>query len=463
MRAPDTIVAISTPTGYARRAVVRLSGPLAVPLAAERFTPCSDAGPDWRRTFHVTAGRLRFSGPGLATPALLYVMRAPQSYTREDVVELHLPGSPALLDMVLDGLLEGAGPGLRLARPGEFTRRAFVNGRIDLARAEAVLAVIRARSESELLMAAARLRGRAGRRCAELQERITALRVGIEAGLDFAEHGIELVSTEELLADCESVRRELCAEAAAGRGAIASDGALDVVICGPPNAGKSSIMNRLAGGPAAIVHGRPGTTRDAVTARVELAGMHFRLTDTAGLMADATGPDAEAVERAGRLVGSCRLVLLVLDGSRALPTAAVRLARMGDARRVICAVNKRDLPPRLNRERLARELPLVPVVHTSALTGEGIDDLRAALAGAVAEGRLDASSADGLFNARQRDALRRAADELAEAEGALRRGMGHEFAALNLRQAADVLGEVTGEVTPQDVLDRIFAMFCIGK
>jgi len=460
----ETIVAVSTPAGRAARAVVRLSGADSLKCIGERFAP-DGGGQDWSKTFRVTRGEFTLVGEGVRVPALLYVMRAPHSYTREDVVEVHVPGSPALLEMILDDVL-AFGPGeVRLAAPGEFTRRAFMNSRIDLAQAEAVLAVIRARSESELLAAARKLRGSVGQRCVALQERLTGLRVLVEAALDFAPHGIELITEREFLERCERLREEVSQEADKGKGELASNGAVHVVICGPPNAGKSSLLNRLAGAEKAIVHPRPGTTRDAVHAEVEVAGVFFRLTDTAGIADSGAlcGPELEAMRRARQYARSCQLLIVVLDGAASAPAGVRELAAMAPPQRVLCVINKCDLPQLLDEARLGASEFAYETVHTSALTGEGLDALREALGRTVLEGRLDASAADCLFNARQRVALRRALEELARAEEAVRGGLGYECAAVNLREAADVLSEVTGQVTSQDVLGRIFSQFCIGK
>ncbi|MFO8008219.1 MAG: tRNA modification GTPase [Candidatus Brocadiia bacterium] len=455
----DTIAAVSTPAGRSARAVVRLSGPDALPCVERRFRPAQDAG-DWRRTFRATRGELELPSVGAGVPVLLYFMRAPHSYTREDVAEFHLPGSPALLDIVLDDLLDGS---VRLAEPGEFTRRAFLSGRIDLSQAEAVLAVIHARTQAELTGAANRLQGAVSRRCADLQERITYLRVQVEAALDFAPHGIELLSEEDFVARCRELRREVERETARGRGELARDGRVHVVIAGPPNAGKSSLLNRLAGGPRAIVHRRAGTTRDAVGVDVEVDGVRFRITDTAGLTDAAAGPDASAVEAARRRLGACHLLVLVLDGSQPLSEEALEPARSLPPERVVCVVNKCDLPAVLDAESLREQGVAAEVLRTSALTGEGVGRLRDALWRTVAEGRLDASPADCLFNARQREALRRAVEEVAGAEAAVAEGIGYEFAAVNLREATTALGHVTGQITDQTILDRIFNRFCIGK
>jgi tRNA modification GTPase len=460
MNETDTIVAVSTPAGYALRAIVRLSGPAALPTAARRFGP-RELSADWQRSFRATAGVLRLDSERLEVPVVVYVMRAPRSYTREDVVELHLPGSPALLDMVLDDLLAGGAADLRLARPGEFTERAFLNGRIDLAQAEAVLAVIRARNEAELLAATAKLRGRVSEECAAVQNELADLRALIEAALDFAEHGIELVRESDFLERCARIRQRLAAEVEKGRDELASDGRVHVVLCGPPNAGKSSLLNRLAGREVALVHHAPGTTRDPVREEIEVEGISFALTDTAGLRAGASGVEEIAARRAAEAACSAQLVVLVLDGSAEFDPAPAAALREVDPKRILCVVNKCDLPQVLHEGRAAGAAG--EVVHVSALTGEGIGDLRAALGRVVLQGRLDASAADCLFNARQREAVRRALRHIGEAEEAAREGMGYEFAAVGLRDATDALGEVTGQVGAQDVLSRIFSRLCVGK
>ncbi len=454
----DTIVAVSTPAGHAARGVVRLSGALALGALAGRFLPDDGSDGEWRRTFRATAGAFTVGTPPVHVPAVLYVMRAPRSYTREDVAELHVPGSPAVLDMVLDELLERGPEGLRLAEPGEFTRRAFLSGRIDLSQAEAVLGVIRARSEAALLAAAARLGGSVSRFCAELLDEVTELRVQAEAALDFAQHGIELLPDSELVERCRAVRRRAEDHLHGGRGQAASDGCVSVVLCGAPNAGKSSLLNRLSGAERALVHDRPGTTRDAVGAEVAIDGVRFRLTDTAGLAAGMAGADADAVQRARQCVRSAQLVVLVLDGSAPVPEGALEAVRHVHAGRLLRAVNKCDLPAGLDAARLPGT-----VLRTCALTGEGVEELRREMVRAVMEGRLDASASDCLLNARQRAALRSAVREVDRAEDAVEAGLGLEFAAFNLREAADALLEVTGQTADGDVLDRIFSRFCIGK
>jgi len=432
-----------------------------MPAVRARFTPDDETPRRWDRTYTVARGTLYMGQEGVPVPVLLYVMRQPHSYTREDVVEVHVPGSPALLDMLLDELLTEEE--VRMAQPGEFTRRAYLNGRIDLAQAEAVLSVIKARNRSELLAAEARLDGATSRACGEIQERISELRSRMEAALDFAQHGIELVSRGDVLEELDGIDQSLsdCMEGA--RGELASDGLTHVAIVGPPNVGKSSLLNRLAEEERAIVNPEPGTTRDAVTAELMVGGVEFAMTDTAGLRA----PDDELERASGRQarnrLKSAQLVLLVVDGSQPLDDEALECARSVPEDRTLVAVNKCDLPGEADEERLREMLPDASLVHTSALTGEGVEGLRRELGRVVLEGGLDASAADCTFNARQRDAARRAREEIHRARTVVEDRMGYEFAALHLREANETLGEVTHRVSRQDVLSRIFSRFCIGK
>jgi tRNA modification GTPase len=458
----DTIVALSTATGVSPRAVVRMSGPRALACTAERFESIPAAVP-WRDAFTATRGRFRLLGEGVAFPVVLYVMRAPRSYTREDVAEIHAPGSPALLDMVLDDLLAHSGDLVRLAQPGEFTRRAFLSGRIDLAQAEAVLSLVHARTESELAAAARSLGGEVTRTCALLAESITELRADVEAHLDFAEHDTNLVTPPELTARLRSLRRLADRQMAAGCSGRASSAAVEAVLFGPPNAGKSSLLNRLVGSERAVVHHTPGTTRDSVRDVVRVRGVRIGLADTAGVGRDVRGPDARSQDQALALMSSCALLVLVVDGSVPLHPGLLELVASVPPSRLICAISKCDLPPVLDPASLACAGRPYETMRTSSVTGEGIAALRDALWRAVVEGRADASPAECLLNARQREAVRACAHQIAAAQDTVESGGGYELVAFHLQEAARSVGRVTGAVTSQDVLDRVFARFCIGK
>ncbi len=456
------------------RAIVRLSGPFSLHVADSMFITDSGASSS-PRSFSAAPGLFRLPEECLNVPAVRYTMRAPRSYTREDVVEMHVPGSPAVVDMVLDALLKSFPKNLRLARPGEFTRRAFINGRIDLAQAEAVMSVITARNKAELTAANARLAGNASDLAKAAENELFELLATIEAALDFDVQGIETMPEKDFLNRCRSLRERLSAESKKSRGELTGSDRLNVTMCGPPNAGKSSILNRLSGRKSAMVHKKAGTTRDPVSEYVEINGISFAVTDTAGVECPEPGPasdvkrsggecediDALAAKRARDALESAQLVILVFDAGRPLPEGWKNIVAHIDRERTLCVFNKIDLP--LEADPTPFSGKVRSTIYVSALKEEGIVRLKDAIERVVIEGGLDASPADRLFNARQREAIRQAVAHMKEAEQAVAEGLSYEFAAVCLREASDALAQVTGDTGNMEILDHIFSRFCIGK
>lgn len=413
----DTIVALSSPPGAGLRAVVRLSGPRAVAAGGSR--------------------------PGAV------VFRAPRSYTREDVVEIHLPGSPPLVEALLRDLVEA---GARPARPGEFTLRAFLNGRLDLAQAEAVERVISAEDEEERRAALGQLEGGFSRRLRGLEESLLDLVADAEAAIDFADQDIEIVTVEEVRRRAGDVLTELRALRAETASARVPDGRPTAVLLGPPNAGKSALFNALTGSDA-LVTDTAGTTRDVLEAELD-AGIRVRLFDTAGIQ-EAEGVDAEAVRRARGAAGRADVVLFVVDAAdweRALP-----LEPRG--RPAILVVNQCDRAPGLE---VGRRFHTREVVCTSARTGEGLPALKRVLGDMLGKGEVGGAGARFRVDFRQRALLREAEAALDRAAGTAA-GLGMEFVALDLRAALDALGGLSGRAIEEDLLDRIFSRFCLGK
>lgn len=445
----DTIVAIATPPGVGGVGIVRVSGPN-VGKIAENLLGKSP------RPRYATFARFRDADGVPVDEGIALLFKAPRSFTGEDVLELQGHGGPVVLDRLLARVLA---LGARPARPGEFTERAFLNGKLDLARAEAVADLIEAGTEAAARAAMNSLSGVFSERVEALVEALIELRVYIEAAIDFAEEEIDFLADEQLsrrLDDLQVRLKRLRAEA--GQGRLLRDG-MSLVIAGRPNAGKSSLLNRLAGQDSAIVTDVPGTTRDVLRERIQLDGMPLHVIDTAGLR-DSTDPvEREGIRRAWNEIEKADRVLLVID-DRAGLTAEDRAIRDRLPERLPLTLirNKIDLsgtgPGVTSDDRITE-------VHLSAKTGAGLDALRDHLKQAMGY----AGAGEGLFCARRRhlDALERTANHLSAAQHQLDVMRAGELVAEELRLAQQALGEITGEFTSDDLLGRVFSTFCIGK
>jgi len=454
--AGETIAAISTPLGEAGIGIVRLSGPAAESIARRLFRPYRPR-PRWR-SHRLYLGHFLDSQGRVLDEVLLTLMRAPHSYTREDVVEIHCHSGYAVLRAVLGAVLaEGA----RLARPGEFTLRAFLSGRLDLTQAEAVLEVIQARTQASLRVAAAHLAGGLGRRLGELRASLLGILARIEAALDFPEEAEE-VSPEALEEGLTAARRHLEELLATYRqGRLLREG-LEVVLAGRPNVGKSSLLNRLLDADRAIVTDIPGTTRDVIEEAITLDGVALRLSDTAGLR-EARDPVEElGVARSQERLARADLIIYLVDGSQPLAEEDVQILRQLAGRPGLVAVNKIDLPRQLNLQDL-RRCSSYPKVEISALSGQGLEELKKALVDLALGGGLRPEG-DLITQARHHELLARAQEALGRGEELLGRPeLPWELVALEVREALQALGEITGEEVGDAVLEQIFSQFCLGK
>jgi tRNA modification GTPase len=448
MRGLETIAAISTPPGRGGVGIVRVSGPQ-VPAIARAVTG-GPLKPRYAslRTFRDGRGEAIDAGIALYFPA-------PSSYTGEDVLELQGHGGPVVLDLVLARLLE---LGARPARPGEFTERAFLHGKLDLLQAEAVADLIESATGEAARCARRTLEGVFSRRLTDIGQGLIAARVRIEAAIDFPDDDIELTDPGTLADHLDTLTRDLDDLLAAARqGQLLREGAR-VAIVGRPNVGKSSLLNALTGRDTAIVTEHPGTTRDPVRGEITINGVPLHLVDTAGLRATLDPVERIGVERAAAALADAEAVLLVVDATLGFGSGEESIEReIPPGTLVLRVFNKVDLTgeaPRIT----AGSAPLA--VHLSALTGRGLDLLLRALRELVGE-----PGTEGLFIARRRHlyALRRARAHLAAAAAHLAGRVRTELAAEDLRGAQVQLGTVTGEVTTEDLLDEIFSTFCIGK
>jgi tRNA modification GTPase len=398
--------------------------------------------------FRGSEGELIDSGIALYFPA-------PRSFTGEDVLELQGHGGSVVLQRVLQRVLE---LGARLARPGEFSERAFLNDKIDLVQAEAIADLIESGTEAAARAALRSLQGEFSSRVRALQERLTGLRVFVEAAIDFPDEEIDFLAESDVMQRLQHARDELEALLASARqGRLLRDGVV-LAIIGRPNAGKSSLLNALSGEDTAIVTEVPGTTRDVLRTQIELDGIPVHLADTAGIRDTDDAIEAEGVRRARRALESADVVLLVTDATAAVDEAGLA-AEVPAHAHCLQVLNKVDLLPGKEIGRGADgEFDILPI---SALTGQGLDELRHRIRQAAGV----ADEARGTFSARQRhiDALKRAGRHLAAGGDEMLETQAGELLAEELRLAQLALGEVTGEMLPDDLLGEIFSSFCIGK
>ncbi|HEV2111944.1 MAG TPA: tRNA uridine-5-carboxymethylaminomethyl(34) synthesis GTPase MnmE [Gammaproteobacteria bacterium] len=444
----DTIAAIATPPGRGGIGIVRVSGPKAADIAQG----VAGVLPEPRR---LALRSFLDADGGLLDTGLVLYFAAPNSFTGEDVVELHGHGGPVVLDLVLQRVLA---LGARLARPGEFSERAFLNDKLDLAQAEAVADLIDSGTAQAARAAMRSLRGEFSARVYGLVEAITGLRAYVEAAIDFPDEEVDFLSEGDVEGRLAQIRERFeQLNAAARQGSLLRDG-MTVVIAGRPNAGKSSLLNYLAGHEAAIVTDIPGTTRDLLREHVNLDGMPLHLVDTAGLRESGDPVEQEGVRRAKREMQQADRVLMMVDATLGLTAEDQRLLDNLPLELAVTLVyNKIDITGQSPAE---DELDGIPSLWLSARTGEGMELLRQHLKQAAGF----AQAGEGGFSARRRhlDALHRARQHLNAAAEQARAGAG-ELLAEDLRLAQVVLSEITGEFTSDDLLGNIFSSFCIGK
>jgi len=457
MQLDDTIAAIATPLGEGGLAVVRISGPTALAVADQAFTPIgtNSRPPSQAESHTLHYGKILQSGKPV-DEVLCAVLRAPRTFTREDVVELTCHGGILATKTVLDVVLSC---GARLALPGEFTQRAFLNGRIDLAQAEAVADLIHARTELALAAANEQLAGKLSQRINQLRGELMLTLAHIEAHLDFPEEDIAPDTQAQLEGRMER-GIEFMADLlrTANEGQILRRG-IRAAIIGRPNAGKSSLLNQLLGHDRAIVSPIAGTTRDTIEETANVRGIPVVFIDTAGLREAQNEIETEGVRRSRESLARAELVLHVIDANDSLHAEDDQLLREFPARKRIIICNKQDLPRRLE---LSAEFASERV-NVCCHTGEGIESLKDAIKSLVWSGGITAEMAQVTINSRHQDALKRASESLHLALDALRADASLEFVALDLRQGIAAVGEIVGKTTTEDLLDSIFRQFCLGK
>jgi len=479
----DTIAAIATPLGEGGLAVVRISGPQTFAVADKIFQPLGKQSlkPSAAPTHTIHYGRIVRKGQTV-DEVLLSILRAPHTFTCEDTVEITCHGGILPAKLVLDAILEN---GARLAEPGEFTRRAFLNGRLDLVQAEAVADLIHSRTELALAAGIEQLAGKLSQRVNQLRDELMHTLAHVEAHIDFPEEDIAPDTRAQLITQLENGVKfmdELLRTA--NEGQILRRG-IRAAIVGRPNVGKSSLLNQLLGHDRAIVSPIPGTTRDTIEETANIRGLPVVFIDTAGLREARDEIEQEGIRRSRESLVKSEFILHVLDASEPLAAADEKYLTEFAGKKRILVVNKVDLPRKLVLpEKVGRDVPIAPPdkvgtrgprvradgsasrpyqIDVSCLSGQGIETLKDAIKELVWSGEIKASMLQVMINSRHQDALNRARAATLQTLDALRKDATLELVAMDLRIAVNAVGEIVGKTATEDLLDSIFSQFCIGK
>jgi tRNA modification GTPase len=473
----DTIAAISTPVGEGGIGIVRLSGTSALEIADRIFASCDGKRPSEFKTYTTHYGfivsplaRYPVNPPNRRTgkqanrqtdiidEVILTVMRSPRSYTKEDIVEINCHGGIIALRDVLDLVL---GNGARLAEPGEFTKRAFLNGRIDLAQAEAVLDIIRAKTDSALRVSQEQLRGQLSNSINKIRETLLGILVVLEANIDFPEEetgATDLGKMRIQLKEVNGKLKDMLEDSKRGR--IFREG-IHVVICGRPNVGKSSLLNALLKQERSIVTAIPGTTRDTIEEIIDIKGIPVRIVDTAGILEPRDLVEKKAVERSKKHIAQADIAIILFDGSRKLSKEDEVIIKKLKEKQSIAIINKMDLKQKVERARIARRFN--HVIDICAKKARNIGLLEEKIAELVYKGKVFGPEPVMVSNLRHISSIREAEILIAQAAGSLDNKLSPEFIAQDIKDALICLDGLLGKKFSEDLLDKIFSEFCIGK
>ncbi len=457
----DTIAAISTPLGEGGIGIVRMSGSESYAIGKRVFESNSSKlknYPEPRKLYH---GFLYNLNKQKIDEALVVFMPAPFTYTREDIVEINCHSGIVAMRMVLETLLA---EGCRLADPGEFTKRAFINGRIDLSQAEAVMNLVKARSEEAVQFAIKGIQGELSEIVDVIRDDIIAARAPLEAWFDYPEEycesQCEKITIDSQLSEIEEKIEKVLQKVERSR---AYTEGVSVAIIGKPNVGKSSLLNALLRQQKAIVHEMPGTTRDMLEGSINLGGYPINLVDTAGIQGTDDPVEIEGIERSKRAAGMAKLIVMVVDGSRPWSRQDEEILKLkGDQQGLVIVLNKSDLEKKLSKDDLEGRIYRCEVVETSAIKGEGTDLLEQAVTRQLDQLLGNSDEANVMVTLRHKYILNEALENIKEAREALFK-QPPEIVSLNLQQSWQKMGEISGETINEDLLDHIFSEFCLGK
>lgn len=454
----DTIAAIATPVGSGGIGIVRISGENAIALVDTLFVPAKGKPLGERKSHTISYGKIVYDGE-VCDEVLVSIMRAPNTYTREDVAEINCHGGIRAVTAVLDAVLKS---GARLAEPGEFTKRAFLNGRIDLTQAEAVIDIINAKTDRSREAALKRLDGRLYRKIKALREEIILMLANIEAAIDYPEHDDETMTYETIAQGTKKVAAEIDSLiSGADLGRIYNEG-IKTVILGRPNVGKSSLLNTIIDEERAIVTDIPGTTRDILEELININGIPLKLVDTAGIRDTDNVIEKIGVEKSRKLAAEADLVLLMLDGSREISTEDRELIELSADKNRIVLVNKTDLTQVISPDEIKALTGSEPI-NISVKADKGIEQLYEKIKAMFFDGSIENNDEALISNERNKNSLYKAKDFLYNVIETVNNRMPEDFISMDLTQAYEALGEITGEALEEDIIDKIFSEFCLGK
>lgn len=456
----DTIAAVVTAVGESGIAVIRVSGADAIASAAPYIRTKTDLTEADTHTVHYGHVIVPDTGETIEE-TLVTVMKGPRSFTAEDVVEISVHGGIVPVKKVLELLLSGGR--IRLAEPGEFTKRAFLNGRIDLAQAEAVMDLIRSKSDRAMSMALRQVEGTLSKRIGILRHGLIELLAHIEVNIDYPEHDVEEMTSayirERSTETLEEIRRLL---RTSNEGRILREGIVTAIV-GRPNVGKSSLLNALTQSNKAIVTDIPGTTRDVIEEYVTVNGIPLRLLDTAGIRETSDIVERIGVERSQAALSEADLILLVLNRAESLQEDDRKLLSALSGRQTIIILNKTDLPATLEEDDVRSLMPNGPIVRMSVKEEQGMDELEQAISSLFFEGRLESGDITYVSNARHVALLKQAEQALLDALASTAAGIPIDIVQIDVRMAWERLGEIVGDTAGDSLIDQIFSQFCLGK
>ncbi|MFC1623712.1 tRNA uridine-5-carboxymethylaminomethyl(34) synthesis GTPase MnmE [Candidatus Omnitrophota bacterium] len=458
----DTIAAVSTPVGEGGIGIVRLSGKESLKIADKIFVSKNGKKPSGFKTYTVHYGHIIDRRQNVVDEVILTVMRAPKSYTKEDVVEINCHNGIVPLRKILDLVLMN---GARLAEPGEFTKRAFLNGRIDILQAESVLDIIKAKTDLSLKEAVNNLEGLFSKKIGYIKDELVDILAHLEASIDFSEEeDVDTVRRKDILNRLKGIKKEIEKLIKTAReGKILRQG-IKTVICGGPNVGKSSLMNALLKQSRSIVTHIPGTTRDTVEEIINIKGIPIVLIDTAGIKMTSHPVEKEGVRRSHFSIEKSDLILLVLDHGRKLKKNDMdTMHNIKNRSNVIVVINKKDLKRRININVVRKFFPQASIVYTSAIDLLGIDRLENTIQDIVFKGKAPTADFASVSNDRQLDILRCSYEDVKEAESFMRGKLSMDCVSIFVRSSIENMSEIIGHSITEEALDRIFSEFCIGK